>query len=440
MFKSTISFFVKSAKSDVVRKKIFITLLLLVVFRLIAHIPVAGIDRKSLAALFNGSPLLSLLDVFSGGTLANFSIMALGLNPYINASIILQLLGYVIPSLEELQEEGELGQEKINQYTRFLTVPLAAAQGMGAYLLLRGQHIIGNFGPLQLIAFVLTMIAGTMFAVWLGELITEYGVTNGVSFLIFAGIISRLPVTIGKSIGVINAASAGRIGIFVLVAVVIITLVVFVSEAVRRIPIKYARRGVNNAAAGVPTYLPLQLNQAGVIPIIFAVALVSAPSLIAQFAGSIGNGAISNIARQILVYMNPATVVYNAFYFLLVVGFTYFYTATVVFNPEKVSERLQRNGAFVPGQRPGAQTKKYLSFVVNRVTLAGAVFLGFIAILPSILQNTLGISNLVIGGTGILIVVSVILEMVRDMQAQLSMKKYERFVSGEKNKKLAGVY
>ncbi len=240
MLKSIAEFFVKCVKSDVVRKKIFITLLLLVVFRLIAHIPVAGIDRKSLAALFAGSPLLSLLDVFSGGTLANFSIMALGLNPYINASIILQLLGYVIPQLEELQEEGELGQEKINQYTRFLTVPLAAMQGMGAYLLLRGQHIIGNFGPLQLLAFVLTMVAGTMFAVWLGELITEYGVTNGVSFLIFAGIISRLPVSIGQSLGGVSSTSAGKIGIFLLVAVVIITLVVFVSEAVRRIPIKYA--------------------------------------------------------------------------------------------------------------------------------------------------------------------------------------------------------
>ncbi len=428
MLKSIAEFFVKCAKSSVVRKKILITLVILVVFRFIAHIPVAGIDRKSLGALFAGSPLLSLLDVFSGGTLANFSIMALGLNPYINASIILQLLGYVIPSLEELQEEGELGREKINQYTRFLTVPLAAMQGMGAYLLLRGQHIVGNFGPLQLIGFVLTMVAGTMFAVWLGELITEYGVTNGVSFLIFAGIISRLPVSIGQSVGALTSSSASKLGIFALVAIVIISLVVFVSEAVRRIPIKYARRGTSVVGA-IPTYLPLQLNQAGVIPIIFAVALVSAPSLIAQFAGSVGNGAISGIARQILVYMNPSTVLYNVFYFSLVVGFTYFYTATVVFNPEKVAERLQRNGAFIPGQRPGKQTQKYLSFVVNRVTLIGAVFLGFIAILPSILQSTLQISNLVIGGTGILIVVSVILEMVRDISAQLSMKKYERFVS-----------
>src|SRR5260221_190738 len=428
MLKSIAEFFVKCAKSDVVRKKIFITALLLIIFRLIAHIPVAGIDRKSLAALFAGSPLLSLLDVFSGGTLANFSIMALGLNPYINASIILQLLGYVIPSLEELQEEGELGQEKINQYTRFLTVPLAAMQGMGAYLLLKGQHIVGNFGPLQLIAFVLTMIAGTMFAVWLGELITEYGVTNGVSFLIFAGIISRLPVAISQSFGGNNSSNFGKVGIFVIVALVIITLVVSVSDAARRSATKYARPA-SSVTGAVPTYLPLQLNQAGVIPIIFAIALVSAPSLIAQFAGSIAHGALSKIAQQVLIYLNPATAAYNALYFSLVVGFTYFYTATVVFNPEKISDRLQRNGAFIPGKRPGKQTKEYLGYVVNRVTLAGAVFLGFIAILPSLLQSTLQISNLIIGGTGVLIVVSVILEMTRDLTAQLSMKKYERFVS-----------
>ncbi|HWA52171.1 MAG TPA: preprotein translocase subunit SecY [Patescibacteria group bacterium] len=429
MLKSIADFFVKCAKSDVVRKKIFITALLLVVFRFIAHVPVAGIDRTSLQQLFNGSPLLSLLDVFSGGTLANFSIMALGLNPYINASIILQLLGYVIPSIEELQEEGEYGQDKINQYTRFLTVPLAALQGMGAYLLLKGQGIIGTLGPVQLLAFILTLVAGTMFAVWLGELITEYGVTNGVSFLIFAGIISRLPVALGTSIGTITKTDLTKVGIFVVVALLIITLVVYVSEAVRRIPIKYARRNNGSSPIAQASYIPLQLNQAGVIPIIFAIALVSAPSLIAQFAGGIAHGAVSKFFTQLLVYMNPNTILYNVFYFLLVVGFTYFYTATVVFNPEKVTERLQRNGAFIPGKRPGMQTQKYLGYVVNRVTLAGAVFLGFIAILPSILQSTLQISNLVIGGTGVLIVVSVILEMVRDLQAQLSMKKYERFVA-----------
>ncbi len=428
MLKSIAGFFVKCVKDKVVRKKIFITALLLIIFRFVAHIPVSGIDRESLSALFAGSPLLSLLDVFSGGTLANFSIMALGLNPYINASIILQLLGYIVPAIEELQEEGELGREKINQYTRFLTVPLAAVQGIGAYLLLKGQGIIGNFGPVELLAFILTMVAGTMLAVWIGELITEYGVTNGVSFLIFAGIISRLPISLTQSIGTVNSDNASKMFIFVAVSIVIITLVVFVSEAIRRIPIKYARRG-SSTGEGVPTYLPLQLNQAGVIPIIFAVALVSAPSMIAQFAGGAGNQEVSKIATQILNLLNPNTVLYNVLYFLLVVGFTYFYTATVVFNPEKISERLQRNGSFIPGFRPGKQTQNYLNYVLTRVTLAGAVFLGFIAILPSILQSTFGVSNLVVGGTGVLIVVSVILEMIRDLEAQISMKKYERFVS-----------
>jgi preprotein translocase subunit SecY len=272
------------------------------------------------------------------------------------------------------------------------------------------------------------MIAGTMISVWIGELITEYGVTNGISFLVFAGIISRLPSATGQLIGGGTNSELTKVGIFALVAILIIAMVVYVSEAIRRIPVKYARRG-SSVAGIVPTYLPLQLNQAGVIPIIFAVALVSAPSLLAQFAGSLANGQVSKIANQILVYLNPASVLYNVFYFLLVVGFTYFYTATVVFNPEKVAERLQKRGAFIPGQRPGKQTQDYLNYVLNRVILAGAVFLGFIAILPSILQSALGVSNLVIGGTGVLIVVSVVLEMVRDLSAQLSMKKYEGFVS-----------
>ncbi len=420
-------FFVRSVKSETVRRKILITALILVVFRLVAHIPVAGVDRKALSAIFAGSPLLSLLDVFSGGTLANFSIMALGLNPYINASIILQLLTFVIPSLEALQEEGELGQERINQYTRFLTVPLAAMQGMGMYFLLRGRGLISTLTPLGLIAFLLTMAAGTMFAVWLGELITEYGVTNGVSFLIFAGIVSRLPVAISSSINqFVSPETIGKSAIFVVVALAIIGLVVFINDAMRRIPIHYARRNREGKMVS-SSYIPLRLNQAGVIPIIFAVSLVLLPSLIGQFAGSISNPNISRIAFQIVALFNPQTFVYNLVYFLLVVGFTYFYT-TVVFNPEKISERLQKHGGFVPGVRPGAQTTKYISFVLSRITLFGALFLGFVAVLPSLIQTFVGIPNLVIGGTGVLIVVSVILEAVRDLEAQIVMRRYEGFL------------
>lgn len=427
MLSSIGHFFVRAAKSPDIRKKLIITAVVLLAFRIVAHIPAAGIDRASMAALFTGSPFLSLLDVFSGGTLANFSIMALGLNPYINASIILQLLGYVIPSLEELQKEGEYGQEKIDQYTRFLTVPLAALQAFGMYSLLRNQHIIQLFSPLALLSLVLTMTAGTIFAVWLGELITEYGIGNGVSLLIFAGIVARLPISLGQSATIVQASDVLKILVFVVLAIVIIGLIVFMNEATRQIPVSYARRA-GRETLPFSSYLPLRLNQAGVIPIIFAVSLVLIPSLLSQFLAAVPNSQISQLASRIAQIFNPQTIVYNLTYFLLVFGFTYFYTA-VVFNPEKISENLQKNGGFIPGIRPGGQTTKYLSFVLSRITMAGGIFLGTVAILPSFFQKFLGMANLTIGGTGILIVVSVILEVVRDLEAQLVMRKYEGFLS-----------
>lgn len=427
MFKSIAHFFQKAVSSPEIRKKFILTAIILIVFRLVAHIPAAGINTKSLQALFAGSPLLSLLDVFSGGTLANFSIMALGLNPYINASIILQLLGYVIPSLEELQKEGEYGQEKINQYTRFLTVPLAALQAFGMYSLLKSQGIIPVFSPIALLSLILTMTAGTIFAVWLGELITEYGFTNGVSLLIFAGIVARLPISLGQSISVFQSQDLLKIIIFLVLTVVIVGLVVFMNEATRQIPINYARRGTKVSPLS-SSYLPLRLNQAGVIPIIFAVSLVLIPSMLAQFfSGAAGSSKLAGLAKAFALIFQPKSLVYNLVYFLLVVGFTYFYTA-VVFNPEKISENLQKNGGFIPGIRPGSETAKYLSFVLNRITLVGAVFLGLIAILPSLFQKAIGVANLAIGGTGILIVVSVVLEITRELEAQLVMKRYDTFL------------
>jgi len=425
MLKSIAQFYQKAVKSPEIRKKVIITALILVVFRLIAHIPAAGIDRTSLAALFLGSPLLSLLDIFSGGTLANFSIMALGLNPYINASIILQLLTYVIPSLEELSKEGEFGQEKINQYTRILTVPLSAFQAFAMYSLLRNQQVISNLNVLALIALVLTMTAGSMIAVWLGELITEYGIGNGISFLIFAGIIARLPVTFGQSITIVQASDLLKILAFVVMSTVVVGLIVFMNEATRKIPINYARQRTKLGA--LSSYLPLRLNQAGVIPIIFAVSLVLVPSFLGQFLSGMKNPQVAQIASTVARSFTPQSLVYNLTYFVLVVGFTYFYTA-VVFNPEKIAENLQKNGGFIPGIRPGTQTIKYLASVLNRVTLVGALFLGFIAILPSIFQNFVGVANLAVGGTGILIVVSVVLEISRDLESQLVMKKYDAFV------------
>lgn len=425
MFKSIFQFFGKIVNSKDLRKKLIITAVLLIFFRLAAHIPAAGIDRTSLAALFAGSPLLSLLDVFSGGTLANFSVLALGLTPYINASIILQLLTYVIPSLEELSKEGEFGQEKINQYTRILTVPLSAFQGFGMYSLLKSQGIMGSLSMVNIIALVATMSAGSMFAVWLGDLITEYGLTNGVSFLIFAGIVSRLPVTLGQSASVLTSEDFMRVLIFAGLAIVIVGVIVFMNEATRQIPVSYARRVGRSGISS--SYIPLRLNQAGVVPIIFAVSLVLLPSLASQFLVGVDNPRLAAVASVITTYFNPASLVYNIIYFLLVFGFTYFYTS-VVFNPEKISENLQKGGGFIPGIRPGSQTTKYLSGILNKITLAGAVFLGLIAILPSFFQNVVGVANLAVGGTGILIVVSVVLEMTRDLEGQLVMKKYESFL------------
>ena len=427
MLNSIYQFFVRSFKTPAVRKKIVITALILIVFRLAAHIPAAGIDKNTLTALFNGSPLLSLLDVFSGGTLANFSILALGLNPYINASIILQLLGYVIPSLEELQKEGEYGQEKINQYTRLLTVPLAALQAFGMYALLKGQHVLPALGPLQLLSLVITMAAGTVFAVWLGELISEYGFKDGVSLLIFTGIIARLPVTLSQSISVVSSSDFLKVGIFIIVAVLIVGAIIFVNEAARQVPIHYAKRRSDSGLAST-SYLPLKLNQAGVIPIIFAVSLVLLPSLLGQFLANVPNTMVANIARGMTSAFNPQGLTYNLVYFFLVFGFTYFYTG-VVFNPEKISEDLQKGGGFIPGIRPGKETEKYLAHVLSRLTMVGGAFLGLIAILPSFFQNAIGTTNLAIGGTSILIVVQVALQMIREMEGELVMSRYDKLIT-----------
>lgn len=424
MFSSIAVFFNKAFKAKEIRRKIVVTAVILFFFRLIAHVPAAGIDTASLATLFASSPLLSLLDVFSGGTLVNFSIMALGLGPYINASIIIQLLTYVIPSLEELSKEGEYGQEKINQYTRFLAIPLAVVQSFAMYLLLRNQGVIGEFAPIAILSLVVTMTAGTMIAVWFGELITQYGVSNGISFLIFAGIVARLPITLFQSTAVATSADIMKLAIFGIAGLAIIGLIVFMNEAVRQIPIHYARRARGSSS---DSYLPLRLNQSGVVPIIFAVSLVFVPSFVSQILQSSGNGQIASIGTSLAALFNPQSLSYNLVYFLMVFGFTYFYTG-IVFNPEKIAENLQKSGAFVPGFRPGKQTSDYLRFILNRITLVAAMFLGAIAILPSLFQNAVGIPTLAIGGTSILIVVSVILEFTRDVEAQLVMKRYDTYL------------
>lgn len=422
-----LSVFRNSIKSPDVRKKLLFTGFIFIVARIFAHIPVSGVNIAQLQSLFAQNQFLSLLDVFSGGTLANFSVMALGLNPYINASIILQLLTMLFPKLEELQKEGESGRQKINQYTRMLTVPLAALQAVGMYALLRNQGLIGNLSPLGLISFIVTMVAGAMFLVWLGELITERGVGNGISLLIFAGIVSRLPVIFTQTATTVNAQNFFNIAVFAIMGIVVIASIVVINEATRQITVYYAKRVRGNKMyGGQSTHLPLRLNQAGVIPIIFAVSLVLLPSLIANYLSVSKAPILHNIGITIATWFSTTGILYNVVYFVLVVGFTYFYTA-VVFNPKKISEEIQKYGGFIPGIRPGTPTAHYLNYILTRITLAGAVFLGTIAIFPEIARLFTNVQNLALGGTGILIVVSVVLETIKAIEAQLVMRNYEGY-------------
>lgn len=419
--------FINAWKTPELRKKIIFTAAIFLVFRLFAHIPVPGVDLPALKNLFSQNQFLGLLDIFSGGTLANFSVMALGLNPYINATIILQLLQMVFPSLEAMSKEGESGRMKINQYARMLTVPLAALQAMGTFALLRNQQIIGNVPPLTLAILIITLTAGTMLLMWLGELITEHGIGNGISMIIFGGIVGSMPGIIGQTASVITGDQIFNILAFAAVGFMVIAGIVMVNEATRQIPIVYARRVRGNKMyGGQSTFLPLRVNQAGVIPIIFAVSLVLIPSLLGQYLGQVPNPTVSRIAQGIANSFQPTGPLYNLVYFFLVIGFTYFYTA-IIFNPKKISEEIQKYGGFIPGIRPGPTTANYLNYILTRITLAGAVFLGLIAVLPSLVQGVSNVATLTIGGTGILIVVSVVLETARQFETMMVSRNYEGF-------------
>lgn len=425
---SVFSLFRSSLQATEIRKKILFTAFIFVVFRIFAHIPVAGVNLVSLRQLFAENQFLSLLNIFSGGTLANFSIMGLGLNPYINASIIIQLMTLVYPKLEALSKEGESGRQKINQYTRFLTVPLACLQAVGMYAYLRNQNIVTNLDPLSVVAFILTMTAGTMLLVWLGELITEKGIGNGISLIIFAGIVGSLPVTFGQTIATITAENTLNMVLLLAVGLFLITAIVIINEATRQITVFYAKRvRGNKTSGGQSTHLPLRLNQAGVIPIIFAAAIVLLPSLIANYASASKIPALHTFANTVNKWFTPDGGLYNVFYFFLVVAFTFFYTA-VVFNPKKIADEIQKYGGFIPGIRPGEATARYLNYILTRITLAGAVFLGLLAIFPTIMQQYTGMQTLLLGGTGILIVVSVVLETIKALEAQLVMRNYDGFL------------
>ena len=410
------------------RKRLLFTAVIFIVFRLAAHIPVPGVNTAALHQLFRSSQLLGLLDIFSGGTLANFSVMALGLNPYINASIILQLVTMVIPSLEALQKEGEYGREKINQYTRIITVPLAMFQSLGMYALLKSQHIVAGLSPLHLIGLVTTMTAGTMFLMWLGELISENGIGNGISMLIFAGIVGRFPVSLGQTAATVETQNLFTIIVFAVMAILVIAAIVMVNEASRKVKIQYARKIQGRKMyGGQSTYLPLKINQAGVIPIIFAVSLVLLPSMISNFLSASPNRALAHFASSVATIFKPGGATYDLIYFFLVIGFTYFYTA-VIFNPQKIADEIKKYGGFIPGIRPGQPTVEYLNRILTRITLAGAVFLGLIAILPSLAQRLTGVTTMTIGGTGILIVVSVVLETTKQLEAMMVMRSYDGFL------------
>lgn len=410
------------------RSRLFVTLIIFAIFRFVTHVPVPGVNLEAIKQVFASNQLLSLLDVFSGGTLANFSILALGLTPYINASIIMQLMTMIIPKLEELQKEGESGQNVINQYTRMLTVPLSIMQSAAMFMLLKNSGMVTVTSPISILALLTTMVAGSMFLMWLGENLTEYGVGNGISLIIFAGIVGRLPVTFLQTSSIAQTINPASIVAYGVLGLIVVYSIVTIDEAKRRLPVSYSRRirGGKDVGGG-STYLPIKLNNAGVIPIIFAIALVLAPSMLANLLTGVSNQAIATSAASFAAWFTPTSFAYNIFYFAMVVSFTYFYTA-VVFDTDKISDQLKKNGGYIPGIRPGKETSKYLSYIVRRTTLAGALFLGSIAVLPSIVSGLTGITTLTIGGTSILIVVSVVLETYRKTQSYQVAKSYDSFI------------
>lgn len=409
------------------RIKILFVLAMLVIFRIAAAIPMPGVDAERLEAFFSSNQLLGLVSVFTGGTLQNFSVVLLGLGPYITAVIIMQLLTMIFPNLRELwMESGSEGRAKFNQYGRLLTVPLAAFQSFGMITLLRNQGIIINLSGADLIATIVTVTAGAIFLMWLGELISEKGIGNGISLLIFAGIIAALPPAVGRAIISFDQTQLLTYAAFAAVSIVVIMGVVIISEGQRNIPASFARRiRGRRIVGGFSSHIPLRVNQAGVMPIIFALSILLFPSLAAQFLVNVNIPIVAGIAR-LLTNLTQNNLIYGIFYFLLVMIFTYFYTA-ITFDPKVISENLQKQGGFIPGIRPGEPTSGFLSHVLNRITLVGAIFLGTIAVLPLIVQGALGLQTLTIGGTALLIVVSVAIETMRQVEAQLTMREYEGF-------------
>ena len=413
------------------RRKLVFTLVCLVILRFAAHVPVPGIDPVALRTVFESSQLLGMLNMFSGGAMAHFSVMAMGIYPYITASIIFQLLQPLIPALDELAKEGEAGRAKLNQYQLLLTIPLAALQGFSqATLLSRGTTpALRNFGLsgamlLPTLATLATLTAGTMFAVWMGELIDERGIGNGVSLIIFAGIVAEVPGNVGS---LILSNPVGLV-FWLVLTVITVAAIIFVQEGQRRIPVQYAKRVRGNKVyGGQSTHIPLQVNSAGMIPLIFAVSIMLLPGVVASYLVGSSITWLAAIAKGVATLFDSKGVIYWVMYFFLVIGFTYFYT-DMMFQQQNLADVLQRQGGFVPGIRPGKRTADYLNGILHRITFAGAMFLGVVALLPFL---TRGISSqMLVTSTGLLIVVGVVLDTMKQLEAQLLMRHYEGFIKG----------
>ena len=416
-------------KDPVLRKRIGFTVLALVVFRLLATIPVPGVDTASLTRLLSSNQVFGLLNIFSAGGLHNLSIAMLGVGPFITASIIIQLLTMMFPKWKAmLHDDGEAGRAKLSQYSRLLSVPLAIFSSVGFLAFLKTQNVLPSLGTFDFVTNIIVITAGSLLIMWIGELISEFGIGNGVSLIIFAGIVARLPSDLVQAYQKLTTSGGADVPYYIIaliVAIIAIAGVVYVTEAERSVPVTYAKqvRG-NRVYGGASTYLPLRLNQSGVIPIIFALSIMLFPQIIGKALSSLSNHQIlQSIGDFFVNYLNPSTLAYGIVYFVLVVIFTYFYTA-VTFDPKMISENLQRSGAFIPGVRPGDHTRDHLANIVTRITLVGALFLGVIAVLPLILQAFFNNQSLAVGGTALLIVVSVALDLLKKLDAQVSMREY----------------
>ena len=412
-----------------VRRKILFTIGLLIVFRAVAHIPLPGVNTALLADFFAGNQLLGFMNLLSGGALENFSVVALGVYPYVTANIASTVLVPLIPPLQELSREGESGRRKIAQWTRLATIPFAMLQGFGQIQILRSAQqglLSPTLGPFDIFVMLIVMTAGTMFLLWIGELITENGIGNGVSIIIFAGIVAGAPAALGQSL--FAGQNIGGFIAVVIIGLIMIAAIVFVQEAQRRIPVHYAKRiRGTRMYGGQSTHIPLKVNSAGMIPLIFAFSLMLLPATVASYFETSEVSWLANAAGTIALTLSPGNGIYWVFTFLLVIIFTYVYTL-VVFQQQNLAENLQKNGGFIPGIRPGRPTHQYLTGVVNRITLAGAVFLGIIAVVPFVAQTVTGADAVAISSTGMLIVVGVVLDTMRQLESQLMMRNYEGFI------------